>query len=135
MKKLISTYYSSWAFNISMLILRITFGGILLFKHGLSKLQNFNTLQTTFYNFMGLGAKASLGLNIFAEVFCSLFVILGLFTRFTVVPIIITMLVVIFGAQSDKPFLESELAVVYLAAFLTLLFCGPGRFSVDRMIE
>ncbi len=99
------------------------------------KLQNFSTLQTTFYSFMGLGSRASLTLAIFAEVFCSVFIILGLFTRFSVVPLIITMLVVIFGANADKSFLDSELGIVYLIAFITLLCCGPGTISVDRMIE
>jgi putative oxidoreductase len=135
MKKLSSINYSAVAFNIGMLLLRLCFGGILLFKHGMMKLQNFDMMQGQFYSFLGIGAKTSLVLAIFAEVFCSLFVIIGLFTRITVIPIIITMLVAIFGAEAGKPLLESELAILYLCAFLTLLLCGPGKVSVDGMMS
>jgi putative oxidoreductase len=68
-------------------------------------------------------------------VLCALFIILGLFTRIAVIPLIIVMLVAIFGANSAKPLIESELALLYLGAFVTLLFCGPGRISVDGMIN
>jgi putative oxidoreductase len=135
MKKLSSIAYSSAAFNIAMLLLRLCFGGILLFKHGLMKLQNFDSIQNQFYNFMGIGTKTSLALAIFAEVFCALFVVIGLFTRITLIPIIITMLVAIFGDGAGKPILESELAIIYLCAFFTLLLCGPGKISVDGMMN
>jgi len=45
------------------------------------------------------------------------------------------MLVVIFGANGAKPMSESELAILFLGAFITLLFCGPGKVSVDGMIN
>jgi len=85
--------------------------------------------------FLQLGHKTSLCLVIFAELFCSLFIVLGLFTRLTVVPLIITMLVVIFGHNAGKPWTDSEQAYTYLAGYLTLLFCGPGKASVDGMMN
>lgn len=118
-----------------MLLIRIAFGGLLLVNHGMEKLMKFAELQGHFYNFLGLGSKASLILTIFAEVFCSLFIILGLFTRLTVIPLIILMLVAVFGVHASQPFAQAELAVVYGVAFLVLLFCGPGRISVDGMMK
>ena len=135
MKKILSINYSSAAFNFCMLFIRISFGALLLVKHGLPKLMKFATMQNDFYNFMGLGPKFSLILTLFAEVFCSLFIIIGLFTRLTVLPLIIAMLVAIFGVDKGQSFTESELAIVYLTAFITLLFCGPGRISVDGMMN
>ncbi|HEY2726864.1 MAG TPA: DoxX family protein, partial [Parafilimonas sp.] len=88
MKKILSIKYSAAAFNFSMLFLRVVFGVMLIAKHGYEKLQNFSGMQTKFYNFLGLGSKATLILAIFAEVLCALFVVLGLFTRFAVIPII-----------------------------------------------
>jgi putative oxidoreductase len=79
--------------------------------------------------------KASLALTIFAEVLCALFIVLGLFTRLAIIPLIITMLVAIFGAGAGKPLIEAELALLYLAAFVTLLCCGPGKISIDAMIN
>ncbi|HEX5153358.1 MAG TPA: DoxX family protein [Parafilimonas sp.] len=135
MKKILSIKYSAGAFNFSMLLLRIVFGLLIIINHGYFKLENFSTMQSKFYNFLGLGMKTSLVLCIFAEVLCALFVVLGLFTRFATIPLVITMLVAIFGANADKPLLESELALLYLGAFTTLLFCGPGKISVDGMIN
>ena len=135
MKKLLSIKYGSAAFNFSMLLLRLIFGIMIMVKHGYLKMMNFSTLQTQFYDFLGMGTKASLTLSIFAEVFCALFIVLGLFTRFAAIPLVITMLVAVFGANAAKPLIESELALLYLAAFATLLFCGPGRISIDGMIN
>ena len=98
-------------------------------------MQNFNARVVGFHSFLGLGSKISLILAIFAEVFCALFVVIGLFTRLSVIPLIITMVVAIFSANANRPILDSELAILYLTAFLTLLFCGPGRISIDGMIK
>lgn len=135
MKKLLSVEYSAWAFNLAMLGIRLVFGINMLFIHGLDKLQKFDTLKLDFYSFMGLGPKTSLVLAIFSELFCSLFIILGLFTRFSVIPLIITMLVIILGHDKGKALLDSEVALMYLFAYITLLLCGPGKISIDGMIS
>ncbi len=127
MKKILSIKYSAGAFNFSMLFLRLVFGIFMLAKHGYMKMMNFETLQSQFYNFLGMGSKTSLILDIFAEVICALFIVLGLFTRVAALILIISMLVVIFAAEAGKPFLDAELAYVYLGAFLTLFLCGPGK--------
>lgn len=129
-----SVRYSSTAFNIAMLLLRISFGTVMMVKHGFAKVMNFAALEHSFYNFLGLGSKFSLILILFAEIFCSLLIVLGLFTRWACLPLIIAMLVVIFGADAGKNMLDSELAIFYLTAFTTLAFCGPGTISVDGMI-
>jgi len=135
MKKLLSVQYSAGAFNFAVLLLRLGFGIIMLANHGLDKLMNFSEIQNRFYSFMGMGPKFSLVLAIFAEVFCSMFVVLGLFTRLAVVPLIITMLVAIFGANATEPLLKSEVALLYLTAYIVLLFVGPGRISIDGMMK
>lgn len=135
MKKILSIRYSAGAFNFSMFLLRLIFGLLMIIKHGYVKLMNFPELSVKFSSFMGIGSKTSLILAIFAEVFCGLFIVMGLFTRLAVIPLIITMLVAIFGADAGKTLIESELALLYLGAFITLLFCGPGRISIDGMIN
>jgi putative oxidoreductase len=135
MKRIASTGYSEWAFNLAMLALRVVPGVMILIIHGLEKIQNFNTLAGSFYSFMGLGHRTSLVLAIFSEVFCSLFVILGLFTRLSVIPLLITMLVAIFGFNAGKPWGDSEMAYMYLVSYFVLLLCGPGKISVDGMMS
>lgn len=135
MKRISSIKYSAGAFNFSMLLLRIVFGLLILIKHGYDKMMRFSTLENQFYNFLHLGSKTSLMLAIFAEALCGLFIVLGLFTRLATIPLIITMLVAIFGADAAKPLIQSELALLYFGAFVTLLLCGPGKISVDGMMN
>jgi putative oxidoreductase len=133
MSKFLSTKYSVGAFNFSMLVLRVV-TGILLMSHGYSKLVKFSSLRFKFMDFMHLGSTTTLCLVIFAEFFCSIFLILGLFTRFAVIPIIITMFVIVFIVSGGDIFVDGEKATLFLASTITILFCGPGKISVDGMI-
>ncbi len=132
MRKLLSTKYSAGAFNTAMLLLRLSVG-ILMMMHGYDKLKNFATLEPKFMNFMGIGSSLSLALLIFAEFFCSLFLILGLFTRLAAIPLIIATCVMVFKAHNGDVFGDGETATLYLAGYVVLLLVGPGRISVDSM--
>ena len=133
MKKLFSAKYSAGAVNAAMLILRLSFG-ILMMMHGYDKLTHFSEYQGKFMNFMGIGQSASLALVVFAEFFCSLFLILGLFTRLATIPLIIATCVMVFKAHHGDVFGEAETAALYLTGYIVLLFVGPGKVSVDSMI-
>lgn len=133
MRKLLSTKYSAGAFNAAMLVLRLGLG-ILMMHIGYQKLINFGELQHKFMNFMGMGTTMSLALVVFAEFFCSLFLIIGLFTRLAAIPLIITMCVALFKAHNAEVFGDGQTATLYLVGYLVLLFVGPGRVSVDSMI-
>ena len=133
MKKILSIKYSAAAFNLSMLLLRLATGALIA-SHGYTKLVHFNTTKAHFMNFMGLGSTVSLSLVIFAEFFCSMFLILGLFTRLAAIPIIIVMIVALFKVHNGQLFAEGEKAAIYLAAAFAILLCGPGKVSVDGMI-
>ena len=133
MRKLLSTKYSAGAFNAAMLLLRLGLG-ILMMAHGYDKLIHFSKYQHEFMNFLGIGSSMSLALVVFAEFFCSLFLILGLFTRLAAIPLIIATCVMVFKAHKGEIFGDGETAAIYLAGYLVLLFVGPGRISVDSMI-
>lgn len=134
MKKLLSIRYSAGAFNFSMLLLRLVVGLLMLTQHGMAKVTHFNEYSAKFYNFLNMGPKASLMLVIFAEVFCSFFIILGLFTRLAVIPLIVVMCIAFFSAHNGS-FVDGEMALLFLTTYLVLLFVGPGRVSVDGMIK
>lgn len=134
MKKIFSIGYTQTAFDFSMFILRLCFGILIISQHGMPKLMKFASIAPEFYDPMGLGGEWSLVMALFAEVFCGMFVVLGLFTRLAVIPLIILMLVAFFGRHNANAG-EGEMALLYLMAYLVLLFCGPGRVSVDGMIK
>ena len=102
-----------------------------MMAHGYAKLVGFQSIQPKFYDFMGLGSSTSLALAIFAEFFCALFIIIGLFTRLVAIPLIITMSVALFKVHQMDFFDTGEKAALYLSGFIVLLLCGPGRASVD----
>ncbi|MCE3281532.1 MAG: DoxX family protein [Chitinophagaceae bacterium] len=134
MKKLLSIRYSAGAFNFSMLVLRLAFGILMIAQHGMPKLMDFEKKAADFYDPIGIGSQASLIIVLFAEIFCSFFIVLGLFTRLAVIPLIILVTVAFFGRHGGA-IAHGEMALLYLAAYIVLLFCGPGRASVDGMIK
>lgn len=133
MRKLLSTKYSAGAFNTAMLFLRIVAGGLML-VHGYDKMVHFNETASQMMNFMGIGTKATTALLIFAEFFCSLLLILGLFTRLACIPLIIGMSVALFMAHNGDFLGKGQVAALFLICYVVLLFVGPGRVSVDSMI-
>ena len=130
MKKLLSTHYNAFSFNAAMLLLRLAMG-MLMMSHGYDKLVHFSEKKALFYDFLSLGSTTSLLLCIFAEFFCALFVVIGLFTRLVAVPLVIVMSIAIFSVHKMDFFDTGEKASLYLTGFLVLLLCGPGRASVD----
>ena len=133
MKKLLSTKYSAGAFSTAMLVLRLGVG-ILMLMHGYTKLMKFSTMKNDFMNFMGIGSTMSLALVVFAEFFCSVFLILGLFTRLAAIPLIILASVIVFKVFHGNVFGDGEHGALYLIGYIVLLLVGPGRASVDSMI-
>lgn len=133
MKKLYSISYSGGAFNVATLLLRLCFAGTMI-THGLQKLQNLNAMISQTQPMFGLSPSAVMYLLIFAEFFCAIFVLLGLFTRLTLIPLIIAMAVAFFSAHNAK-IDEGYAALSYLVVFLVLMLTGPGRFSVDGLMS
>ena len=134
MKKFLSAKYSAGAFNVGIMLLRVGLG-VLLLSHGYDKMIKFDTLSQKFMNFMGLGSTVSLALLVFAEFFCSIFLILGLFTRLAVIPIIIAMFVAFGVAHHFHLFSDGEKAFLFLLTGITILLCGPGRISIDGIMK
>ena len=120
--------------SVSLLILRLFFGGVMLFAHGWPKLAAINERISTFPDPLGVGSPLSYSLAVFAEVGCAILVMVGLMTRFALVPLIITMAVAFFVVHGADPFAKKELAFMYLAAYVAMLLPGPGLFSLDARI-
>ena len=132
MKKLISTNYSAGAFNAAMLFMRLIFG-VLMMNHGYDKLVHFTEYKVNFMNFLGLGGTVSLLLVVFAEFFCALFIVLGLFTRLASIPLIIVLCVALFKSHNGHFFSDGEMAALFLGGYFAILLLGPGKISVDGM--
>lgn len=133
MKKLFTTRYSDRSVSFAALIMRLVFGGLMI-PYGFNKLFHFAKMSATFADPFHIGHSPSLILVIFAEFFCAIFVVLGLFTRPACIPLIVTMSVVVFHVNHGNIFGKGELATLYMAGFIALLFTGPGKMSLDRLL-
>lgn len=125
---------NSQATDISLLLLRLVFGGFMILNHGWGKLMKFmGEGPIKFGDPLGVGTELSLSLAVFAEVGCALLLVIGLFTRWATAPLIVTMLVAAFIVHGDGPFKEMESALVFGTAYIVLSLMGPGRYSLDAL--
>ena len=92
MKKLL--LFSSHPINLSfgLLLIRIIIGVLMAF-YGYEKLIHFDEMAASDFwaknvSFLGMTGKFPLALTIFAEFFCSILLIFGLFTRLALLPLI-----------------------------------------------
>ncbi len=120
--------------DLAFLLLRLQVG-ILMLTHGIPKLLSYSEKMDSFADPFGLGSPVSLALAIFAEVFCSILLILGFKIRLALIPLIVTMLVAVFIASWDKPFGRKELGLMYLLPYFVLMLTGPGKYSLDGILD
>lgn len=122
--------------DVVIFIVRL-FVGFAMISHGFPKLQNLidGNLGKDPFDFLGLGPTITLGLVVFAEFICSIFLILGLFTRVAAGFLLFTMIIAGFVVHGADPFDKRELSLLYLSIYLIIISIGAGKFSVDHMIE
>lgn len=134
-KTLFAPAKNSPSANFALLILRLWIGVEMMVLHGIDKLMNFTTASPDFPDPLGIGHTASLALAVFAEVFASMLLILGLFTRFAALVLITDMTVAFVyvhkGALSGEH--SGELAFLYLLTYVVIFLAGPGRVSADKI--
>ena len=134
MKKLISIKYSPFAFNLAMFILRVGCG-VLMIPYGYDKLVHFAQYKSGFMNFLGIGSTLSLALVVFAEFLCSIFLIMGLFTRLVAGILMFEMAVVVFDAHNMDIFKgDAEHGMQYLIGYIAIILLGAGKASLDGIL-
>lgn len=134
MKKLFEINPEAKTLNIALLIVRIGIAGLML-VHGIPKLlMLFSGEPVQFPEVMGMSSAFSLVLTVFAEVLCSVFILVGLGTRLATIPLIITMLVAVFYIHAADPFANQELGLLYLLGYVFLLLLGSGSYSLDALL-
>ena len=117
-------------------ILRITFSLMLAIVHGWPTFKGL--LEGNYSDYpdpLGIGPAMSMSLMAFAEFICALFVFLGIYTRFALIPLIVGFSVAIFIFHAGDPFGNRELAVHYVLIFVVLFITGPGSFTLNELIR
>ena len=127
--------------SIGLLILRV---GICIFmaNHGYGKYQMLQAGEIEkFVDPWGvMSNRTALIMTIVAELACPVLVAIGFLTRLATIPTIFAMATAVFLVHTKDPWFMSatsngkEPAMLFLIPYLTLLFTGAGRYSVDGMI-
>ena len=121
--------------NLGILILRMGISGTMI-THGIEKAKYvFSDGEKAFPDPIGIGPLFSLILVTSAELLFAGLVLLGIKTRITAIPLVITMIVAIFFIHANDPWAAKELATVYLIGFTALILTGSGKFSVDGVMK
>lgn len=125
--------------NLGLLVLRLTFGGLMALGHGWPKLMLLFSWpeELAFPDPLGIGARASLIGAVVGEFLAGVLVTVGLFTRPAAFLILATMFVAGFVHHSGSPwFLPAEgarePALLYLLGSLAIVIMGPGQISLDQ---
>lgn len=122
--------------DLAILILRLVFGGFMIYGHGWGKLMRlFSGNEIQFMDFMGLGPTVTLILVVFAEFLCALLIMFGAFTRLAAIPLIFAMGVAAFVRHGDDPFSSKEKALLFMFGFIAIAIAGAGWYSVDARLR
>ena len=133
-KKMLGPKTNEFVENLWLLVLRAGAGAFMM-THGVPKLQKLLAGDLAFADPFGIGSTPSLILAVFAEVFCSALVVLGIATRLATIPLIVTMSVAAFMIHANDPFARKEMAFLYLLIFITILVYGSGKFALGNVIR
>jgi len=131
--------------SLGLLVLRIGTGLLMLFGHGLGKLQNFADKKNDFpvpdfFPLKYMSNPISLMATIGAEVGCSVLIIFGLLTRPAAFIFGFTMVVAAFNIHGSGPWFMSggpgskEPALLFLIPAIAILLSGAGNYSGDALL-
>jgi putative oxidoreductase len=118
--------------DAALLLLRLGVSSCMMLLHGLPYLINFESEAGRFQPLFGFSARDTITVAVAAEVGGSIFVALGVFTRFAAFVLAMVMFIAfayVHGASFSGE-QSGELAFLYFVGFLTLVVAGGGRFSL-----
>jgi putative oxidoreductase len=131
MQKFLRLEFVASSPDAGLLLLRLWLGVSMVWLHGWAKLVAVFAGRLSFPDPLGLGSAPSFLLAIFAEIICSVFLVLGLWTRWAALILAFTMGVAFF-VVGKVDWKGSELAWLYFGGYLVLFVAGAGRLSMDK---
>jgi putative oxidoreductase len=121
-------------YNGTLLFLRMLFG-LLMITQGLTKLCHCEQQPAFYSSLLSWDSRLSLVMIIPVEIGCSVFLILGLFTRMAAIPLLLSMTIPVFVTHAADTFAKKELIIIYTAMYLLFLFTGGGELSFDNILH
>lgn len=136
--------FSGWTYsNMARLYMRL-FVGIMFLQFGIRHWENFAQLSDTFPTVLGMTSQTTLICMIAIEIVCSTLIILGLLTRLSCLPPLVSMICadhyVVNHIMHNNIYVLNDTAPIYLpimfiGIFIFIMIAGPGRVSLDYFIS
>ncbi len=123
--------------NLSRLFLRL-FTGIMFLQMGVRQMTHLGDFAQSS---MGSASESTLVTIVVVEIVCAVFIILGLFTRLTLIPSIGIMIYAEIAMMSSSSastagqmfIFEPGYPIMFLGIFAYMLLAGPGKISLDYL--
>lgn len=125
--------------NLARLFLRL-FIGVMFLQLCIRQMLNFDVLAPSFSGVLGMSAQGTMAMLLAIELLCAAFIILGLLTRFAVLPPLVIMIIaeeILMGQAtvSNQLFsFQPGYPVMFIGIFAFFLLAGPGKISLDYVI-
>jgi putative oxidoreductase len=121
--------------DFALLLLRLMVGFSLFWCHGWEKISNFSAMSAHFPDPLHFGPVPSLALALLSDGICSILIFFGAAARWAALVIAVNTgvaFILVHHHRFHGPG-NGEFPWLYMAAALTILIAGPGRFSIDRL--
>ena len=121
--------------DLGLLLFRVFIGLAMAFAHGLGKVPPPEQL---------VSGVAAIGFPVpvlfawaaaLSELVGGILIAVGLFTRISSLSLGFTMIIAAFVVHAADPFQVKEMALLYLASCVLLIFTGAGKYSLDKLLR
>ena len=120
--------------NIALLLFRSIISLELIIVHGLKKLGIGVAVPEVVPNPFGMPETLNFIFAASANILFPFFIILGIFTRLSALPVLAVTLTGYFIVHGGDPLPERDIPFMYSLCFLLILFLGPGKYSLDKVL-
>jgi putative oxidoreductase len=134
-RRLTNTFPEATLFHLSVLIFRVAVSIELMLAHGMKKIGIGVQVAEHVPNPLHLPGVLNEWFAIAGNLIFPVFVIVGLFTRLAILPILAITLTGYFVVHLHESILEKDTPFMYSVVFLLILFIGPGKYSIDSLLH
>ncbi len=121
--------------DLVLLGYRVAISIAFLFIHGLKKITNFQEEIQHIPDPFGMGGYNATIIAIFSNIVCSIFVAMGLFTRLFALGAFMIPFIGLTIVHLNDPWAVRDVPLMYSIAFLVIILLGPGKHSLDNVIN
>lgn len=139
LKRILTLSFLPASMDGGLLALRLCVFLSMFIKHGYEKISTFSQMVPGFPDPLHMGSAGSLFFAMVADSICSLLIVIGLATRLAALYSFVILFVawalvhhfIFLGPRED----HGQVIWLYLSGLIAVFVAGPGRYSVDYLLQ